>query len=87
MHSMDIMYSGDYHGGGTELFTVQHSGDFSGDVIINLEQPRVVKLVGSGVHEVTIPFEVLARIVAEKIRGDEIAEYEQMDWKTILGVT
>lgn len=83
MHSMDIVhtsahndYAGDHR---PEAFTVHHNGDFSGDVKIDLMEPRVKVLLadrgrihGNPIAEVTIPFEVIKQIAAEYVRAEHI---------------
>jgi hypothetical protein len=98
MISTDIRYTGpsiddrEY----PELFTVHHNGDYSGNVLINLEADRVEEVVsadsqmarhGKAIAEVTIPFEVLAKLVADAIRSAKVGALEDADYKKILGIT
>lgn len=69
MHTLDV--------GG---FTVQHNGDFSGDVHI---APKPEK--AHDYAAVTLPYWVLSAIVAEKRRQDAISRLEQMGDAELLG--
>jgi hypothetical protein len=95
MHSMDIMYYGDdterqY----PEAFDVLHNGNFSGDIKIELEDYHVTTLPGDlrparhgqAIVEVTIPFEVIAEVVAEALRRRAVAKLENADWEEVLGL-
>ena len=50
-------------------WSVQHNGDFSGDVVVQQE--------GSCIVEFSVPFEVLKCVVAEYVRRERIARIEK----------
>ena len=54
-----------------------HDGDFSGDVILSEPASK---------RQLTVPFAVLAEIVAEAVRRHRIEELEQSDASTLLGL-
>lgn len=56
-------------------WTANHNGDFSGEVFL---RPQ------GGQDDVVIPFDVLAALVAEKIRRDRIAALENMTTGQLL---
>jgi hypothetical protein len=101
MHSSQYMYTDPYPrlgqpgAGGPEQFNFNHNGDFSGDVLLDIEGWRV-DLVhtsdspyarhGEAIYQVKIPFEVLAELVAEAVLRNKIANLENDDYKKILGL-
>ena len=101
MHSSEYVYTDQVpdhdnpHPLTPELFYFHHNGDFSGDVIINLEAWRTVQTVepcdfGSrndqGICEVKIPFEVLAQLVSEAVLSKRVSDLEQANYRKILGL-
>jgi len=67
-----------------EIF-VHHNGDFSGDVIINIDSKAVNKYeLESNRVEVHLPFELLQDLVMSKIRSDMIQNLEQMSSNELL---
>lgn len=91
MISRDITHGS---GDGIELFTFHSDGDPRyGDVIIDLESPRV-ELVdetmafprhGNQIAQVTIPFEVLAEFVGGIAQSLKISEIEDQKGTVYLG--
>lgn len=99
-----------------QTFSINHNGDYSGDVIFFIEtyhpkkkttndyeesrvsfvdnsdqRNRMVKLIHDPVedlasdgYEVSIPFEVIKRLVAEKLRSDMVARIEDMNEDELL---
>jgi hypothetical protein len=97
MHSMDIMYHNniDTKHPNPEAFDVHHNGSFSGDIKICLEDYRVKTIHeadsqwarhGQAIVEITIPFEVIAEVVAEAVRRRVIANTQNADWAEVLGL-
>jgi len=80
MHTRHIVHTAahnEYSGNRPEAFTMHHNGDFSGDVKIEVMSTRTkdvhdVRIYGSYVTEVSIPFEVIKQIVAEYVRQEKI---------------
>jgi hypothetical protein len=81
-----------------ELITIHHDGfgqgGGSGNVIINLEAFRVSssplqgeKRNGQDIVEVYLPFEILAKLVAEAVLAHRISTLEQAEYKEVLGLT
>ncbi len=74
------------------VFSCNHNGDFSGDVLItgplgsfNFEETTEKHLHGlPGYEKIRIPFSLMEELVAEKIRKDRIAALENADDHTIL---
>ena len=96
MHSSEYMYEDPDQPGGPEQFNFQHNGDFSGDVVLDLEDWRVNTIHtanspyarhGQAIIEVKIPFQVLAELVAEAVLGKKIADLENADYKKVLGLS
>jgi hypothetical protein len=96
MHGFDIMYTDpfDREHQYPERFDVMHQGDFSGDVIINMEAWHVEEVAkarspearhGNAIVEAKIPFEVLAQIVAEYLKNKRISRMQEAAWRDILG--
>lgn len=104
------MHSHEYSGIEGGPWTVHHNGDYSGDVVIEVntyhpnhtyeqrvtfhdlsaqrkEMQRLIHgpddLMSDG-YEVKIPFELMKRIVAEKIRSDMMERIEEMEPDEIL---
>lgn len=69
-------------------YQVLHNGDFSGDVkIITTSEPRKEDWVGTPTQWIIeLPFDLLAEIVAEKIRSERIAKLEDMGPDELLGI-
>ena len=67
-------------------FTINHNGDFSGDVIINYFV-RGVSSKDKDVEEMTVPFELLRQLVAEYVRSERIRALEHASAENILGVS
>jgi hypothetical protein len=66
-------------------YTVHHNGDYSGDVIIALaggDEPYVAET-----ELRPIPFQLMEKLVAEKVRDERISALEQMEPKRLLGLT
>jgi hypothetical protein len=96
MHSTDMLYTDYFPRPGQqtpESFTFHHNGDFSGDVKLDLEAWRVEEVAaadsqgarhGNAIMRVEIPFEVIARLVADAVRSNLIAQLEQDDYREIL---
>ena len=81
MHSWDCTVEG-------KDFTVHHNGDYSGEVKIVLGASAVEPDFppGNGRAVVDVPFRLLARIVADAIRSERIAFYEQAGARELLGL-
>lgn len=101
MHSSDFMHTDpcpdhdNPHPNAPELFTVHHNGDFSGDVMIDLEGWRVEETQsadsqfarhGQPIYTVRVPFEVIAELVAQCVASRKISELESGNYKKILGL-
>ncbi len=101
MHSTEIMYTDRTPGhdqpwtGGPELFGAFHNGDYSGDVWFDMEAWRVTLTHeaesqfarhGQAIVQAKIPFEVLAKIVADAVRDQRVSSLEQADYKEVLGL-
>lgn len=80
-------------------YTVHHNGDYSGDVIVVLpdqkrdrfgDEPVKIRsreengLVVERWFEVTLPFDLLERLVADKLRDEMIGRLEQADTGELL---
>lgn len=78
MHTLDVLTEN-----GTYI-VINHNGDYSGDVVIRgrLE----VNQEPDSVVTVKVPYEALARLVAEQIRSFRISQLEQAGYETILGL-
>lgn len=59
-----------------EMITVLHNGDFSGEIVLLSHE--------EGRADVTLPFRLIEKIVAEKIRRDKIRKLEDASAEDIL---
>jgi hypothetical protein len=68
--------------------TFQHSGDFSGEVRINLDQVLVETQVAGSQEwaQVSMPFDALKMLVAQYVARQRIGHLEQASADEILGV-
>jgi len=68
----------------------EHNGDFSGEVTIVAESGQIEQSGrapdGKPYTYVTIPFEAIEALVAEKVRARKIAALEEATPEQILGV-
>lgn len=66
------------------------NGDYSGNCAIRFVRrtPRHdhSKEIPEGEQVIVLPFEVLERFVAEKVRSERIAKLKSADYETILGL-
>lgn len=96
---LDITYQDPWNAqryvNGPELFAVTHQRDFTGDVTINMEDYHSVLVHESdtqyarhknGIIEVTLPFEVVAKIAAEAVRAKLLRKYNGADYLQLLGL-
>jgi hypothetical protein len=70
------------------VYTVHHNGDFSGDVIVRGDSEAMDSTLYHIDHsrDVHIPFEVMERLVAEKVRQRYIEWEEQnYDRRELIG--
>lgn len=84
------MISNDYTVEGIE-FTVHHDGDYSGEVWTSgpssiAEIVKEDSLDPHGYAQVTVPFELLAKIVADAVLGQRIEKLEQAGYREVLGL-
>lgn len=76
MHSRDIIHDG-------ERFSVNHNGDFSGDVRFYIDAKRVDAEEEEA--EVSVPFAVLSEFVASAVRDGIIAQIEDIEPGELFG--
>jgi hypothetical protein len=99
MHSTDFVFTDEIpdrenpHPHVEELIIVHHNGDFSGTLIFNLETWRVdeapfgaTKRNDQNTCEVKVPFEVVAKLVAEAVLSKKISTLEEAEYREVLGL-
>lgn len=64
-------------------YAIQHNGDYSGDVEIDVTQADISPLGGNRVA-VTLPFTVLRDFIAEYVRDELIDRLEQAEPDALL---
>lgn len=81
MHSTDV-YPG---------ITAHHNGDYSGDVRLTMDsslrgemKPLGIDDDGAGVLDVSFPFAVMEKLVANKYRDEAISRLENMTTEGLL---
>lgn len=79
MHTTEIEHNG-------RIWYFHHNGDFSGNVVVDIESPFIDRAHELGVS-VQIPFEVLEEFVGQYIQSNMISVVEHFTGKGYLRAT